>query len=435
MHYLVVSFSHKNSDLTTREKLAFQDEVVQDAFLKEIMSHPVVNEAALLSTCNRIEIVASIKDVFVASDAMFAMLQEHSGLSLEELKGRADIYEDNGAIHHLFAVAASLDSLVVGETQIAGQLKNAFRFAYEKGYCAQKLSRAMHFAFKCAAEVRSSTDISKNPVSVASAAVAMAKEILGELGGETAVVVGAGEMSEITVKHLLNHTVNVILVNRDMDHARAIAETLQGEIDIQPFSRLKELINHHKILFTATGAPHSIITEDMVEACEFRRHWFDMAVPRDVDPLNDPQIRIYAVDDLKDVVERNIALREEQAKEAYSIVGRYVIEFFRWLQSLGVDPIVKSIREQARDSSYKELARAIDKGYLPEEHREAVEKILHGAFNTFLHAPTTKLREMAEEPMADTVVESVKLLFGIEDEVKMINKYRCEEHMDKKSDA
>ncbi len=431
MHYIIVSFSHKNTDINTREKLAFNCQTTTEEFLKELVDHKNINEAIALSTCNRVEIILSVSNVIASSEHLFEKLSLHSKLSIEELKGRAEVYEDNGAIHHLFCVCSSLDSLVVGETQISGQLKNAFKFSYERGFCSQKLSRAMHFAFKCAAEIRNSTDISKNPVSVASVAVSKAKDILGNLGGETAIVVGAGEMSILATRHLVSNGCNVLLVNRDLDRAKEIADNkdLRGMVDIEPFSKLKEIINRHKLLFCATGAPHTIITKDMIEKKSFKRYFFDIAMPRDVDNLDDEDVIVFAVDDLEDILNSNLSLREEQAKEAFSIIGRYTIEFYRWLSTLSVDPIIKEMRDQARQCSMKELEKAIYKGHLDEDHREIVKKILHNTFNQFLHEPTKKLKDIQYEPQADMIVEAVKMLFGINKEVKMINKYKCEEHI------
>jgi len=429
MHYLIISYSHKNSDIAIREKLAFNSDEKLKNGLSTLQDCDNINEAIILSTCNRVEIIASVKNPMKASSTIFKMLHKNSGLSIEELEGRGDVYEDNGALHHLFCVASSLDSLVVGETQIAGQLKDAFKFSYENGFCSQKLSRAMHFAFKCAAEVRNTTDISKNPVSVASAAVTKAKALLGELGGDVAVVIGIGEMGMLTIKHLSNLGCNIVVANRDAEKAKEVAKEFPNIIAVESYSKIKELINRYKILFTATGAPHTIITDDMVEEKSFSRFWFDMAVPRDIDNITSPNVNIFAVDDLKDIVSKNMSLREEQAKAAYGIIGRYTMEFYKWMQSMSVDPIIKEMRNLAKESSEKELEKALSKGHIPKEYEDAVKKVLHNAFNSFLHDPTKKLKDIAEDPRSDMVVEAVKLLFGIDKEVLMLNKYKCEEHL------
>ncbi|BCD62396.1 glutamyl-tRNA reductase [Nitratiruptor sp. YY08-26] len=432
MHYLVISFSHKNSDIVTREKLALSEEERRNFVADEILTKDSINEVIILSTCNRVEIIASSKDPFRSTESVLEILAKVSGINIEELEGRADVYEDNGAVHHIFSVASGLDSLVVGETQIVGQLKDAYKEAYEKGWCAQKLGRVMHYAFKCAKEVRTSTDISKNPVSVASAAVALAKDRLGNLGGFTALVIGTGEMGTLAAKHLLTHGCNVILVGRSEEKTKKIAYEIDKNIQVATTQELSRLINSYRLLFTATSSSDPIITKNMVEKRDFARLWFDMAIPRDIEEMNIENIAIYAVDDLKEIVEKNMAFREEQARKAYKIVGHYVKEFFKWLQTLEIEPIIKEIRAQAKDAALAELQKAIKKGFIPKEQQKNIEKLLHNAFNRFLHDPTKRLKSIADEPSADTIVEAIKFFFEIEDEVGL-NRYKCEYYMNLRS--
>ncbi len=431
MHYLTLSFTHKNTDIEIREKLAFNSDEKSEDFQKKLVNFNSINESIILSTCNRVEIILSVSSCEDAIEYVFKELSRFSGISLEELEGRGDIYEDNGAIHHLFSVISSLDSLVIGETQIVGQLKDAYRFSYERGFCDQKLSRAMHHAFKCAAAVRSSTDISKSPISVSSVAVAKAKEIFGNLGGFTSLLVGAGEMSELAAKHLIAQGVNVIIINRSIDRAEELAERLGDMATVASYSKLPELINRYRLLFSATGAPHTVITKDMVEEVNFERYWFDIAVPRDIEELVMKNLHIFAVDDLKEIVTKNLAQREEEAKTAYSIVGKATIEFFKWLQTLSVDPIIKEMREKAKECSLRELNRAVKKGYIDEAYSDEVMSILHHAFNAFLHTPTKNLKAVAEKAEADTIVQAVQYIFDINEESsKKLNIYKCEYQME-----
>ncbi len=433
MHYLVVSFSHKNTDLVTREKIALESESKRAEVAKKLLCCDSINEVILLSTCNRVEFIASAIDPFEASRTIFETIASYSGIDMEELEGRADVYEDNGAIHHIFSVASGLDSLVVGETQISGQLKDAYREAFEAGFCAQKLGRVMHYAFKCSAQVRSSTEVSKNPVSIASAAVAMAEDVAGSLGGKKAIVVGAGEMGRLAAKHLVARGADVVLVGRDLQKTKTVAEEISAQIEVAHVERLPQLLNSCPLLFSATSSKEPIITDEMVEYVDFERIWFDMAVPRDIE-VSSQQIRLFKVDDLKAIVDKNLLLREEQAKRAYKIVGHYVSEFFKWLQSLEIEPIVKEIRARAKEAAFAELDRAIKKGFLNEEDRKALEKLLHNAFNRFLHDPTKKLKSIAEEPQADTIVESIKYIFDIKEDVGL-NRYKCEYYMNLRSES
>jgi len=429
MHYLIISFTHKNTDIKVREKLSFSNDEMKRDFLEKLQDFKCVNESILLSTCNRVEMIASVNSCEKTIDYMLSELSKVSGIDQSELESRADIYEDNGAIHHLFSVVASLDSLVIGETQIVGQLKDAFKFSTDEGFCSQKLSRAMHHAFKCAASVRSSTDISKNPISVSSVAVSKAKDIRGSIEDQVAILVGAGEMSTLAGKHLITAGAKVIVVNRSLEKAQELAEELGERATAKPFSDLRELLNTYTLLFSATGASHSVITEDMVETREYKRYWFDIAVPRDIE-CDMEDVNVYAVDDLEEIVAKNLSLREEQAKVAFSIVGRSTMEFFKWLQTLSIDPIIKELRDKAKECSQKEIKRSVKKGYIPAEYEETVEKILHCAFNAFLHTPTKKLKELAEKPEADTVVQSIQEIFEFDEEsIKKLNMYKCDYHM------
>lgn len=204
MSYLSISFTHKNTDIHTREKLAFSDDNARETFLKTILDNAIIKEAVLLSTCNRVEIITTVNEIEKAKEIILKTLVKYSELDYEDLSLRANIYETSGAIHHLFTVASALDSLVIGETQIVGQLKDAYRLSLAKGYCSQGITRAMTYAFKCAASVRTATSLGTGSVSVASTAVAKAKSLIPNNEGVKALVVGAGEMSELTVKHLLS---------------------------------------------------------------------------------------------------------------------------------------------------------------------------------------------------------------------------------------
>ncbi|MDR2081325.1 MAG: glutamyl-tRNA reductase [Campylobacteraceae bacterium] len=416
MQYMTLSFTHKNTDITTREKLSFSSPDKLSAALKMIISHESVNEAILLSTCNRMEVITSVKECKESLSFILSVLSHISGVGKEELENRADVYENTGAIHHLFAVCSSLDSLVVGETQIAGQLKTAFNFSLKNKFCALKLNRAMQQCFKCAAAVRSSTDISKNPVSVSSVSVTKAKELLKSLDGVNAVVIGAGEMSELAAKHLLASNANVIIINRSYENALSLAKRLGKNASAQPFSNLREAINKYSLVFSATGAPHAIITNDMVEAKVFERYWFDIAVPRDIETCRFENVHIYAVDDLEEIVAKNLALREEQARIAYSIVGQMTAEFFKKLQALSVDPIIKEIRNRAKQSALNEIEKAVKKGYMKSEEKENIEKIVHQAFNAFLHKPTINLKNVLELAESDKIIQSLQYFFDIDDE-------------------
>jgi len=414
MHYLIISFSHKNSTLAIREKLAFVDEAAQISGMKELNSDTHISESMVLSTCNRVEIFCSCNDPEAASEAVFALLSKRSALSRSELHERADIFDDEGCIHHLFSVASSLDSMVVGETQIAGQLKDAFKLSQDNGLSSQKIARAMSYAFKCAAEVRNATNISSKPVSVASVAVAKVKENVGDLSDKRALVIGSGEMSVITCKHLVAQGVDVTIMNRTFEKAETIANECDARV--RSFEELSHAVNEYELLFTSTGSLHPIITESMVRPCEFTRYWFDMAVPRDIECNNEIwDIQLFQVDDLKEIVSENIALREDEAKLSYVIVRRHVLGFFEWLKTLSVEPLIKSMYVQAYQAATEEATRVIDRGYIPKEYEYAVRKATEQALKRFLHPFAERMRDGSDPMRVDTLIESMSFLMNEEE--------------------
>ncbi len=414
MHYLIVSFSHKNSTLAIREKLAFVDETAQLRAMEMLNSSPHISESMVLSTCNRVEIFCSCNDTESAKDELFLLLTRHSGLSHTELYSRADIFDDEGGIHHLFSVASSLDSMVVGETQISGQLKDAFKLSQENGFSAQKISRAMNYALKCAAEVRNATNISSKPVSVASVAIAKVKESAGDVSGKKALVIGSGEMSVITCKHLSAQGVDVTVMNRTFEKAEAIARECNARV--RSFEEISYAINENELLFTATGSLTPIITEEMIKPTTFDRYWFDMAVPRDIEcDAALWSIKLFYVDDLKEIVSENIALREDEAKLSYVIIRRHVVGFFEWLKTQSVEPLIKNMYLKASDAALQEAARVIENGYIPKEYEHAVHKATLQALKRFLHPFAERMRDGSDPMRVDTLIESMSFLMNQEE--------------------
>ncbi len=423
MHYLTISFTHKNSTLEIREKLSYPDADSQRECLCKLNDNAAINETILISTCNRMEVFCSCSDIVEATNHIFTMLTKRADISIEELEGRADVFDDISAIHHIFSVASSLDSLVIGETQIAGQLKDAFRFSYDNGFCGQKLARAMHHAFKCAAKVRNSTDISSKPVSIASVAVAQLKSILEDINAKKALVIGIGEMSEITAKHLVSNGADVYIMNRTKDKAVDLAAECGAKA--LDFEKLSEVINEFEILFTATSSPDPIITDEIIHSCDFDRYWFDMALPRDINYHKGERINLYQIDDLKSIVSENMGLREESARAAHSIIGRAVVEFFEWLNTLEVEPMIKEIYEKAYKAAAEESSRAIKNGYIPKEYEQQAKKMCEQTLKRFLHEMTSKMRSVSEESKSDMITGALQFLVQ-ENSAPVPDKYKCD---------
>ena len=414
MNYFILSFTHKNTDIATREKLAFQNELAKEYFIKETIKSGEIYEIVLLSTCNRVEIICFVRDFGSASKILLNQLSIHSRVDVAHLEEIGDKFEGQSAIHHLFMVASSLDSLVVGETQIAGQLKDAFKFSMNKSYCLNNIGRVIHFSFKCAAAVRNATTIGANSVSVASAAVAKARSICAGSFDKRALVVGSGEMSELTIKHLLKHDFDVILISRNLKKAELLASTLEKSIKVEKYSNLEDLLNQIPFVFSATSAPYPIVTKSMAHKCNFERYWFDIAVPRDIEDFKFDGINIFAVDDLKDIVEEHIVLRSEQAKEAYKIVSKMTMEFYTWLSQLEVEPLIKQLHQRANAILDKKIQNALKKRFIKIEDTQNIEKLAKSVVAELLHTPSFQLRTIAKTNSSDVAVETVAKLFALQ---------------------
>lgn len=428
--YMVVSFSHKRVDIATREALSFKSSEIVP-FLETINASEAIFESILLCTCNRVELYVSMNDKHKATKHILSTLAKFRHLDVKMLETIALVRLNEYAIYHIFSVASSLDSLVIGETQITGQLKSAYKLAFDKGLCAKDMTRLMHFAFKCAASVRQETDISSQSVSIASTAVFMAeqklKAIKQSIKGLEVLVIGSGEMGKLACKHLLHLGANITLISRSKAHALNVACGLDSShIKVESWRNLPNMLDKFMLLFSATSAKHCIIKANMVSPSKMKRFWFDLALPRDIESIALKDLQIFCVDDLEEVIKEHKSVREESAKLAHKILERYTHLFFTWLQTLSVEPVIKQIRALARDSSLKELDRAVKKGYIPKEYKDNVEKILHSAFNTFLHKPTMRLREASESHSGDPLIEAAKSMFDLQDDIVMLNNYKCE---------
>ncbi|MBF7046283.1 glutamyl-tRNA reductase [Campylobacter volucris] len=424
--YYCISFTHKNTDISTREKLSFSNEDKKREFLRLIHSNNKILESLVLSTCNRVEIFLFLGDSEGINEYILNALCLLCNVNKDDLSSKADFYEDSGAIHHLFSVASSLDSLVIGETQIVGQLKDAYKFSLQEQRCGVNITRSVHYAFKCAANVRNQTEISKNPISVASVAVSKAKELIN-LEGKTAVVVGAGEMSELACKHLLNAKAKVLILNRDLEKAKKLCEELGENAKFESIANLKEVLNSYEVFFSATNAPHAIIIDELLEEKEYTRYFFDIAVPRDIDIKSNDKTIVYAVDDLEEVVRKNLTLREHQAQIAYSIVGNMTNEFFKHLSKLATLPLVKQLRLQANQIAQEQLQKAIKKGYLKNSNHEEAKKLINQVLNAFLHHPSVNLKKLSGTMQNDAVINSMRYVFDLKNEnLEGLNSYKCE---------
>jgi len=429
MYYQVVSFSHKNCDQMMREKLAFANHEEMKTVLDQLTHFDFIHEAFIVSTCNRVEIVLATRDNFASYHAVLGLMSQKSDLNFYELKSTAQRYDDEDAVKHIFTVVSSLDSLVVGESQITGQVKDAFKFSFQNGTAGRKLNRVISYAVKCAAEVRNATNISQNPISIASVAVAQAHKMLGEnIQGMKGIVVGAGEMGVLATKHLLRVGCDVVLIGRDREKVEKVAQSLGENVKADTMENLAKYINRYRLLFSATSSPEPVITQELVENETLPRHWFDMAIPRDIADMDLPKLKLYRIDDLRSISNENHAMRQEQAIRAAEIVEHYTEEFYSWLRALSIEPVIKQMREHVSAAIEKELQRAMKKGFVPAEYEANMRKMAEQMFNRFLHDPTMNLRKSSTDKKNANCIEAVKKMFDIDTEHLDFKQYKNDHH-------
>ncbi len=425
MYYQVVSFSHKNCDQAMRERLAFASDEETKEMLNLLVAFEFIHEAFIISTCNRVEVVLATRDNFSAYHAILGLMAKKSDVNFYELKSTAVRYDDQEAVKHIFSVVSSLESLVVGESQITGQVKEAFAFSYQNKTAGAKLNRIISYAIRCAAEVRNVTNISQNPISIASVAVAQAQKILGDsMGGMTGVVVGAGEMGVLAAKHLLRAGCDVVMLGRDKEKVELIAHTLGENVKGDSIERLPKYLNRYRLLFSATASKEPVVTQEMIENENLSRLWFDMAIPRDIEDMPIPKLQLFRIDDLRSISQSNHALRQEQAIRAAEVVERYTEDFYAWLRTLSIEPVIKELYAHAYEAIDIEMKRAIKKGFVPAEAEQNMRKMAEQMFKRFLYAPTKNLRDSSKAGSYENDIESVKRILDIDTDNVDVKQYK-----------
>ena len=429
MYYQVVSFSHKNCEQSMREKLAFANDEEKLEILNLLVAFEFVHEAFIISTCNRVEIVLATRDNFSSYHAILGLMAKKSDLNFYELKTTAVRLDDEEAVKHIFSVVSSLDSLVIGESQITGQVKEAFMLSHKNKTAGRKLNRIISYAVKCAAEVRNTTNISQNPISIASVAVAQAHKLLGDsMAGMTGVVVGAGEMGVLAAKHLLRAGCDVVMLGRDLEKVELVAHTLGENVKADTVDKLEKYINRYRLVFSATAAKETIISKEMIENETLPRFWFDMAIPRDIEDMGMEKLQLFRIDDLRSISQSNHALREEQAVRAAQVVEEYQEAFYSWLRALSIEPVIKELYKNADEAIEIEIQRAIKKGFVPVDAEENMRKMAEQMFKRFLYEPTQNLRISSKESKNENDIESVKRILNINTDNIDLKQYKDEHY-------
>ena len=419
MRLFLIGMSHKTAPIEMRERLQLLCSEGSEP-LTELMRLDGVQEVLYLATCNRVEIVARAEDKGQAVDILKSFIYRQGNLSIAEMEKCLYIHRDLDAVRHLFRVTSSLDSMVMGEPQILGQMKEAYRMAVESGAAGVFLNRLSHHAFQAAKRVRTETGIAGNAVSVSYAAVELAKKIFGDLKGKAILLVGAGEMSELAARHLLRQGVGKILIaNRTYARAEAMAAEFQGTP--VAFDRFFEVLPEVDIVITSTGAPGYVLTAEMVTAALRRRRnrllfLIDIAVPRDIEPAAGEidNVYLYNIDNLQGVVDANKEGRRAEAMKAEAIIAEEVGAFERWFNALEVVPTIVALREKVEGIVKGELEKSASwLGRLSEEERNRVEILTASIMNKILHEPMTGLKEESREKDALPFVAAVRRLFRL----------------------
>jgi len=420
MKLLLIGVNHQTAPVALREKLAALIPDVAAAYqrLKEL---PELPEVLLYSTCNRVEVLCATEDPEAAQTRLQDFFAGNPEVPPEVLTEALYVHRDQDAVAHLFRVASSLDSLVVGEPQVLGQVKEAYRAATRSRATGPVLNRLLHKTFSVAKRVRTETGIGDQAVSVSFAAVTLGKKIFGDLSGKTAVLVGAGEMGELALEHLkAQGAARLIVANRTLERGLELARRFGGEA-----VSLEELENQlltADVLISSTGAGGYLLTRDQVKAAMRRRRQrplflIDIAVPRDLDPaINDlDNVYLYNIDDLKEVVDRNLEERRREAARAERLVAQEAVKFMGWMETLEVFPTIIALKEKAEGICQAELEKTLRQlGPLTEEQQRALEVLTASITAKMLHDPIIFLKRNHHPKKPHQDLDLVRRLFNLD---------------------
>jgi len=427
MSLIVIGLNHKTAPVEIREKLAFNSKDVVKEALKELIQKEGIGEVIIISTCNRVEIYVYTGNAMDLSgenqveETIKAFLSSFHKIERHAFENYLYVYKDTEAVEHLFKVTSSLDSMIVGEPQITGQVKESYEIALSERTTSLILNYLMNRALFTAKRVRNETRIGENPVSVSYAAVGLIKKVFDELSKKSILLLGAGEMAELALRHLIGSGIkNVYITNRTFQKAEELAKDFNGVA--VPFENLKEQLAKTDIVICSTGAPNYVITEQMLkEVMPLRKHkpifFIDISVPRNIDPAcNDlDNVYLYNIDDLQDVVDSNLLERKKEAEKALSIIQEETEKFFQWLNSLESVPVIVSIRNKAEQVRQEEVEKFKAKYKdLPPELLNSIDYLTQSIINKIMHSPTVALKNNCENK--EILIFSARRLFGLDNE-------------------
>jgi glutamyl-tRNA reductase len=445
MELLVIGLNHNTAPIAIRECLAFPENKLEDA-LSKVHAFSSIKENMIVSTCNRVEIYSIARETEKAIHHLKNFLSQYHGVALKEFEKSLYTYVGEEAVRHIFRVASSLDSMVLGEPQILGQIKNAYDLSQQTKTSGLILHRLLHRAFHVAKRVRTETKIAISAVSVSSVAVELSERIFGTLEKKTVLLIGAGEMVELAARHLVSAGIEKILVtNRTYERAVTLAKEFMGEAI--PLEEITQGLRKVDIVISATNSPqyligHNQITKMMKDRKQKPIFFIDIADPRDIEPrVGDIEnVYLYNIDDLQKVSHENIKDREKEAQKAERIVKGEVDKFVNWYRSLDVTPTIVALRNKFEEIRKKELEKTLSlHPDLSEREKKSLEALTSAIINKILHTPITLLKENHEEAMADLYLDALHALFGLPEKsvetwVEKINQ-RHEEEEPKPEDA
>jgi glutamyl-tRNA reductase len=403
-HLVLIGINHTTAPIEVRERLAIPAGRLADA-TRTLVHQPGIREGLILSTCNRVELLTLQEESSSPGGNLLGFLHEYFAVPPSSITPHIYEYREGEAVRHLFRVASSLDSMVVGEPQILGQVKDSYTVAREVGAVNGSLDSLLQRAFTVAKKVRSETQIGSSSVSIASVAVDLARKIFGSLEGKTVLLVGAGKMSELAARHLIQQgATNILVANRTLERAEKIAAQFRGQVI--PFDDLYDQAARADIVITSTGAPRKLFGrshgQHFLQSRRNRPMFFiDIAVPRDVDPrMNEVEgCFVYDIDDLQQVAAAHLSDRNREAAAAETIISREVDKYQQRVQSRGAVPAIVALQQNAEAIREAELARSAKRlASLTPEQREAVESLTRSLTAKLLHPQLTALRAAAQNP-------------------------------------
>ena len=421
VNLILVGVNHKTTPVEIREKLAFTKGKIEES-VDRLFNFPDIIEHTILSTCNRVEIYARANCQDSAIKAIKQFICDFHEVSPVELEDHFYSYRNEEAVEHLFRVSSSLDSMILGEAQILGQVKDAYSLAKDLRSTGLVLNQLFEKAFSIAKKVREETGIAERSVSISSAAVELAQKIFDDLENRTVMLVGTGEMAELAAKHLISYGVKTVYVtSRTYDRAVNLARTLNGSaLDFEAF---KNELHRADIVITSTSAPNFIIKKEMVEKAIHERKnkpifFIDIAVPRDIEPdVNDLEnIYLYDIDDLQVVVSANMKEREKEAENAMNFISQEVTKFNNWVGTLDAVPTIVEIRKKAENIRMQEIEKTLKKiSYLSEDDKKLLRQMSSSMVNKILHKPTIKLKQKTQSEDGHVYLKAIRHLFHLDD--------------------